>query len=96
MITYSILALSGVVIAIILDLLILKTAIIRHKVFWVSYIIILGFQLLTNGWLTGRGIVIYSAEKIWGTRVFYAPVEDLLFGFALVLLTQSIWIYREK
>ena len=58
------------------------------------------FQLLTNGWLTGRGIVRYSDHAIVGSgrivflgqgRIAFAPVEDLAFGFALVLLTCAAW-----
>ena len=65
------------------------------------------FQLITNGVLTGRGIVFYSAQAVAGVgsvagerppmlghgRVFYAPFEDLLFGFALVVQTLSWWVF---
>ena len=50
------------------------------------------FQLLSNGVLTGRGVVRYAPEAITGLRVAYAPVEDLMFGFALVLFTLSLWV----
>ena len=46
-----------------------------------------------NGILTGRHIVIYDPAVILGLRIVYAPVEDLLFGFALVLLTLSLWVW---
>ena len=60
------------------------------------------FQLLTNGWLTGRGIVLYSGDAIIGSgeitmfgdgRLFYAPVEDLMFGFGLVLCSCVAWTW---
>jgi len=51
------------------------------------------FQLLSNGVLTGRRIVIYDPAAIIGWRIAYAPVEDLLFGFAMVLLTLSVWVW---
>ena len=60
------------------------------------------FQLLTNGWLTGRGIVRYDSAAdprrprritfLGDGRLVWAPVEDLLFGFALVLLTCAGWV----
>ena len=62
---------------------------------WSAYAIIVFFQLLTNGWLTGRGIVRYYPDTILGSgrivlvgdgRLVYAPVEDLVFGFGLVLM----------
>lgn len=31
-----------------------------------------------------------------GVRVASAPIEDLLFGFALVLSVLSLWIYQGK
>ena len=58
----------------------------RQSTFWIAYAIIVFFQLITNGILTGIPIVRYDAAQIIGWRVVYAPVEDLLFGFALVLV----------
>jgi lycopene cyclase domain-containing protein len=72
---------------------VLRTALVRRRVFWVAYAIVLAFQLLSNGVLTGRGVVRYDEHAIAGARVVFAPVEDLLFGFALVLLTQSSWVW---
>ena len=90
--TYTQLAISAVVIVIILDLYVIKTGLLKRKVFWTSYAIIVGFQLLTNWWLTSRNIVMYSPDAIIGLRIASAPVEDLLFGFALVLGVLTNWI----
>jgi lycopene cyclase domain-containing protein len=90
--TYTQLAISAVVIVIILDLYIIKTGLLKRKVFWTSYAIIVGFQLLTNWWLTSRNIVMYSPDAILGLRLASAPVEDLLFGFALVVGVLVNWI----
>jgi hypothetical protein len=52
--------------------------------------------------LTGTHRVIYSPSAIAGGtstpfvgdgRVVFAPFEDLLFGFALVLQTLSWWVW---
>ena len=68
----------------------------------VAYGIVVAFQLITNGWLTGRGIVRYSDHAILGSgriaflgdgRIAYAPVEDLGFGFALVLTSCAAWVW---
>ena len=90
--TYTQLALCAVVIAITVDLFLIKTALLKRKVFWTSYAIIVGFQLLTNWWLTSRNIVMYSPDAIIGVRIASAPIEDLLFGFALVLGVLINWI----
>jgi lycopene cyclase domain-containing protein len=57
---------------------------------------VLGFQLVFNGILTGRGVVRYDPDAILGPRVVSAPVEDLGFGFALVLTTLSVWVWWER
>ncbi|CAB4566776.1 MAG: lycopene cyclase domain-containing protein [Actinobacteria bacterium] len=90
--TYTQLALCAVLIAITVDLFVIKTALLKRKVFWTSYAIIVGFQLLTNWWLTSRNIVMYSPDAIIGIRIASAPIEDLLFGFALVLGVLINWI----
>jgi lycopene cyclase domain-containing protein len=90
--TYTQLALCAVVIAVTVDLFVIKTTLLKRKVFWTSYAIIVGFQLLTNWWLTSRNIVMYSPDAIIGIRIASAPVEDLLFGFALVLGVLINWI----
>ena len=80
-------------IAAFLDLEVLQTKLLKRKVFWTSYAIILPFQLLTNWWLTSREIVMYSEDTILGLRIASAPLEDLFFGFALILLVMATWIY---
>ena len=90
--SYTQLAISAVVIAATFDLYLFNTRLLKRRVFWTSYSIIIGFQLLTNWWLTSRNIVMYSPDAIIGFRIASAPFEDLLFGFALVLGVLSNWI----
>lgn len=91
--TYTWAAVIGVVAAVALDVFVLRTNLLRRKAFWTSYLIILCFQLVVNGLLTGRHIVDYSASAIVGWRFVFAPVEDLLFGFSLVLQTLAWWMW---
>lgn len=91
--SYTALALAGVVAALVLDLVVLRTRVVTRKLFWTSYAIVVFFQLLTNGWLTGRDIVTYADDAIVGWRLAYAPVEDLLFGFSLVVQTLAWWVW---
>ena len=90
--TYTQLAIFAIMCAIIFDLYIAQTQLLKRKVFWTSYVIIIFFQLLTKWWLTSRNIVMYDPSLIIGFRIASAPVEDLLFGFALVLGILSNWI----
>ncbi len=91
--TYTAAALLGVVAAAFVDLWVLRTRLLTRAVFWATYPIIVLFQLISNGILTGREVVRYDPAAIIGLRIVYAPVEDLLFGFALVLLTLSLWVW---
>ena len=105
--TYTQLAMLGVVVVVLLDLVVVRTRLLRRRVFWTAYAIIAFFQLVTNGILTGLRIVRYDGAAIVGPstpvdarppflgdgRIAYAPFEDLLFGFALVLLTLVLWVW---
>ena len=91
--TYTQAALLGVVGAVLLDLVVLRTRLLTRKAFWVSYAIVIFFQLVTNGILTGRDIVTYDPAAITGLRLVFAPVEDLLFGFSLVVQTLAWWVW---
>jgi lycopene cyclase domain-containing protein len=91
--SYTALVVIGIITALIVDLYGLGTKLIFRKVFWTSYAIILFFQLLTNWWLTSNKIVQYNESVILGIRIASAPVEDLVFGFALVLSVLALWVY---
>jgi lycopene cyclase domain-containing protein len=91
--TYTSLAIVGVAFAVALDLWVLRTRLLASRVFWTAYAIVLFFQLLTNGWLTKLGVVTYAPEAILGPRLAFAPVEDLLFGFSLVVQTLAWWVW---
>jgi lycopene cyclase domain-containing protein len=92
-VTYTVAAVLGVVGAIVIDVAILRTRLIARQVFWLTYPLVLVAQLIANGVLTGAGVVRYSRHAIIGLRIAYAPVEDLFFGFALVLVTLSVWVW---
>jgi lycopene cyclase domain-containing protein len=89
--SYTELAVLAVAAVLVVDLAVLRTRLVTRPVFWVTYAIVLVFQLLMNGVLTGRGVVVYDPAAILGPRIAYAPVEDLLFGFAMVTLTLASW-----
>jgi lycopene cyclase domain-containing protein len=91
--TYTETALLGVAATAVIDLFVLRTRLLTRLVFWATYPIVVIFQLISNGILTGRKIVVYAPDAILGIRIVHAPVEDLLFGFALVLLTLSLWVF---
>src|SRR3954451_5728190 len=85
--SYSALAVIAVVGVLVVDLAVYRTRMVTRPVFWAAYAIVIVFQLLMNGVMTGLDVIVYDPGSIWGPRIAYAPVEDLLFGFALVTLT---------
>lgn len=93
---YTDIAILVFIASIIADRFLIKSKLLTRKVFWTSYAIILFFQLLTNWWLTSRNIVMYNPDAIIGLRIASAPVEDLFFGFALVLLVMNLWVFWGK
>ncbi len=90
--TYTWLVAGALLGAAVADLVLLRTRLLTRRAFWTSYAILAGFQLLVNGVLTGLRVVSYDPDAIVGVRLAYAPVEDLGFGFALILLTLSCWV----
>lgn len=91
--TYTAAAVLGVIVTAALDRWVFRVRLLQRGAFWATYPLILFFQLLSNGILTGRNIVMYDPAAILGLRIVHAPVEDLLFGFAMVLLTLDLWVW---
>lgn len=91
--TYTQLAGLGVLGTVTVDVAVLRTNLVRRRAFWASYAILATFQLAVNGVLAGLPIVRYNPAVIIGPRLVFAPIEDLAFGFAMILLTLSAWVW---
>ena len=104
--TYIQIGIIYCILAFVLDFYILKTKVLKLRMFWLSYVIVLFFQFVTNGILTRNLIVRYNDFALIGGdysdktppmigdgRLFYAPVEDVFFGFSMIVMTISIWIW---
>ena len=100
--TYTQIAVAMILATIFLDMWVLRTRLLTRKAFWAAYAIVVFFQLLTNGILTGFNIVRYNGDVIIGSatpvligdgRLFFAPIEDLMFGFSLVVQTMAWWVF---
>lgn len=84
----------GVVVVVLVELLWLRTGIFLKATYWIAYGIIVFFQVIVDGWLTklSAPIVLYNPEKLTGWRAPWdVPVEDYLFGFALITLPIMLW-----
>jgi lycopene cyclase domain-containing protein len=91
---YTIPAVVSVVAILTLELMLLRTGLFRRPAYWLSMVIVIGFQILTDGWLTklSAPIVIYENRQTSGVRFpFDIPIEDFLFGFVLVTAVLLLW-----
>ncbi|MFB8003942.1 lycopene cyclase domain-containing protein [Nocardia sp. NPDC056000] len=91
---YTLPAVIAVVAVCAAESILLRTGLFRRPAYWLTMTIVLGFQILVDGWLT-KGttpIVVYNPDHILGLRFPWdIPVEDYLFGFALVTAVLLGW-----
>jgi lycopene cyclase domain-containing protein len=78
----------------VLEFTVLRTGLFRRPAYWLSMLIVIGFQILVDGWLTklSAPIVVYDNRQISGIRFpLDIPIEDFFFGFALVTAVLLLW-----
>jgi lycopene cyclase domain-containing protein len=91
---YAVGAVIAVVAVVALELCWLRTGLLRTREYWCAIAICFAFMIAVDGWLTklSAPIVLYDEAEITGWRVPWdIPVEDFLFGFALLTLTMLTW-----
>ena len=91
---YMLPAAVAVIVVVILELAVWRTGLFRRAAYWISMVIVFFFQILVDGWLTklSAPIVIYDERHTVGIRFpFDIPVEDFLFGWALVTAVLLLW-----
>ena len=77
-----------------LEFTVLRTGLFRRPAYWLSMLIVVGFQILVDGWLTklSAPIVVYDNRQTSGIRFpLDIPIEDFFFGFALVTAVLLLW-----
>jgi lycopene cyclase domain-containing protein len=91
---YTLPAVVAVLVVCALEFALLHTGLFRRAAYWLSMVIVLGFQIPVDGWLTKHSapIVLYNERQTSGVRFpFDIPLEDFLFGFALVTAVLLLW-----
>jgi lycopene cyclase domain-containing protein len=91
---YTLPAVVAVLVVCAWEVWVLRTGLFRRPAYWISMVIVFGFQILVDGWLTklSAPIVVYDDRHTVGVRFpFDIPVEDFLFGFALVTAALLLW-----
>jgi len=91
---YTTLAVLAVAAVVALELAGLRTGLFRLRSYWAAMAVCSGFMIAVNGWLTklSAPTVVYDEHQTMGWRFPWdIPVEDYLFGFALLTLTMLLW-----
>jgi lycopene cyclase domain-containing protein len=91
---YTVPACAAVAAVCVWELVFLRTGLFRRPAYWLSMLIVLGFQVPVDGWLTklSAPVVEYAPRQLTGLRgPWDIPVEDFLFGFALVTAALLLW-----
>ncbi|MGC8480798.1 MAG: lycopene cyclase domain-containing protein [Acidimicrobiales bacterium] len=92
---YTIGAIVALVIAVGIDLWVTKSKVVFTAQFWIAVVIVLGFQVFVDGWLTklSAPIVEYAPNHFSGIRVFFSsPIEDFIYGLSIITLTLTLWV----
>ncbi len=92
--SYTIGAVCAPALVVAVELMALRTGILRRGRFWATIAITLAFQVAVDGWLTklSAPIVLYRRAAISGVRwPWDIPVEDFGFAFAMITLTLALW-----
>ena len=92
---YTILTSIAVILVICLDFY-LKTGLLKKRIFWLFHLFVAIMNLLTNGYLTGRPIVLYGDEFYLGIRITTIPIEDFFYGFSLITLNIILFEYYQN
>jgi len=96
---YTLAAAAAALAVVLVELCWLRTGLFGRRAYWVTLAIVFFFQSLVDGWLTklSAPIVIYDRGQFSGVRFpFDVPVEDFVYGFALVTLTLVLWVRAER
>lgn len=91
---YTLSALLAVAVTCFAEIGVLRTGLFHRAEYWMCLVIVLAFQIPVDGWLAHAATptVVYNSAHITGVRApLHIPIEDLLFGFALVTLVSLMW-----
>ncbi|OXM63516.1 lycopene cyclase domain-containing protein [Amycolatopsis vastitatis] len=91
---YTVPAAAAVAAVVLAEVCLLRTGLFRRPGYWVTIVIVTAFQIPVDGRLTKLSdpVVRYSPAHITNWRFPWdIPVEDFLFGFALVTAVLLGW-----
>ena len=72
-----------------------RTGLLRQPAYWVTIAIAWAFQIGVDGWLTklSAPVVVYNPHELLGVRwPWDIPLEDFVYGWALMTLVLVTWV----
>ena len=96
---YSIAAVVALVAVFFYETRRLRTGLFRSPSYWITMAISLFFMVLVNGWLTklSAPVVRYNPDRRSQWRFpLDIPVEDFLYGFALLTWVLLRWVAQDE
>lgn len=91
---YPTLAVSAAVAVLLLELVVLRSGLLRERAYWISMAICYAFMIPVDGWLTKHSatIVVYRPEDTSGIYpIWDIPLEEYAYAFALLTLVMLTW-----
>ncbi len=87
---YTALVCAAMILTVLIDR-VYKTYIMNQKQTLYLMLLVTGFILVFNGYLTARPLVLYGERFMTGIRIWTIPVEDFVYGYALILLNVIVY-----
>jgi lycopene cyclase domain-containing protein len=92
---YTLWAVVAAAVVVVVEVAWWRTGLFRRRSYWVTMAITFAFQIPVDGWLTklSAPIVEYNPHEFSGLRFPWdIPIEDFVYGFALVTLVMLGWL----
>lgn len=91
---YPALSLLAVGVVLVVELLVLRTGLLVQRAYWIAMVIVYGFMIVVDGWLTklSAPIVLYRPDDVSGWRpIWDILAEEYLYAWALLTLVLVCW-----
>ncbi len=91
---YPTLAVVAAVAVLLLELLVLRSGLLRQPAYWISMAICIAFMIPVDGWLTKQSapIVTYRPEDTSGVYpIWDIPLEEYAYAWAMLTFVMLMW-----
>lgn len=98
--SYTVLTILAVIIVLILDWFVLKYKVTLKKEYWIFTLFMFIGHTIVDNYLNGRwgfgGFIVGNYNFYSRIDVFFTPIENYFFGFALILLNILVFKFLSK